>query len=55
MDENKIKIAIEASTEQVEKAFSTIEQKIKSLLPNINKLSKGFKSLDNDLGKLGKK
>ena len=54
MDENKIKIAIEASTEQVEKAFSTIEQKIKSLLPNINKLSKGFKSLDNDLGKLGK-
>ena len=54
MDENKIKIAIEASTEQVEKAFSTIEQKIKSLLPNIDKLTKGFKSLDNDLGKLGK-
>lgn len=54
MDENKIKIAIEASTEQVEKAFSTIEQKIKSLLPNIDKLTKGFKGLDNDLGKLGK-
>ena len=54
MDENKIKIAIEASVEQVEKAFNTIEQKMKSLLPNIDKLSKGFKGLDNDLGKIGK-
>lgn len=53
MEDDKIKIQIEASVEQFEQAFKQVENKIMSLFPSIKKLGGELDNLDKKLNKFG--